>query len=980
MLKEDMLTESLAVNGTPIPISQPDSGPTPPKAPGRWVAWVCECLGLVLILTLAGGLRLWRLDQNGWGTDYYTAGVRSMMDSWHNFFYNSFDPGGFVCVDKPPVALWVQVASAKVFGFTPLSILVPQAVMGTLSVLIVYYLVRRRFGAWAAFLAGLALAVTPISIAVDRSNNTDTCLVFVLLLAAWALLRATEKGSLWLLLLSMVLVGVGFNTKMLAAFVVLPTFYLVYFLGSPVSWRHRLGDLALATFVVFGVSLSWAVAYDLTPEDERPYAGSTRNNSMLTLVIEHNGLERFARRGGRGGGPALRNPAAVPNRPRNTPQDDNRPRNTPQDGNQPAPPQFGGFGPPGLQGGPPRPGAGNAPGRGPGGARGGAMFGEAVAGLWRLATPRYVGQVTWLFPLAFIGVFAALFQGRWSWTLSPEHQSLLLWLGWLATYGVTFSFAGGLFHAYYLVMLAPPLAALAGIGLVALWQGYRRGGLRSLFLPLAVLLTAAWQALAWLDYPDLGTWAVPGLLIAAVVSGIGLLSVRGSWVGLGLSAAVLAAVGWLWYRGNEAPDILAAAATQLDEARAWARGFDGFGPFKDFYTKVNPDIGTLIPDLRRRGPLVTPPLLLGTAIAAGCLIGVWLLAKWRPALRRAAFAAVAVAGLSLLLSPGVWALGPVWEPGNRMLPSADVSVLTRRSRELDLTRREVVRGLNLLLSPSAGAATPALGTASVVIASTDLVAFNPRNRGAAGFGRGPGGIPGAAPGAMPGGFGAFPGGFGGGRRLPEQARKEREKLLAFLKANHHGERWVLAVQGTQQAAPIIIETGLPVMAMGGFMGSDPTFGTDPDEIKDRVAHLVEEGKVRFFMVSGFRGPRGGGFGGFGGPNPAGAGQPPAGGRNRARGNQPAGAAAPGGAPGRGPVGFGFGGRGSGVVSQWVQERVEQDKARKVDRRLWSAEDPTQAPAGGRRGGFTRGRPPGMMGGNDIYDLRPSEPLEEPPSE
>src|SRR5205807_1512898 len=130
---------------------------------------------------------------------------------------------------------------------------------------------------------------------------TDACLAFVLLLAGWALLRAVEKGSVWLLLLSMFLMGVGFNTKMLAAFVVLPTYYLVYLLGAPVSWRSRLGDLALVTFVVFGVSLSWAMIYDLTPEENRPYVDSTQNNSMLTLIVEHNGLERFVRRGrGRG--------------------------------------------------------------------------------------------------------------------------------------------------------------------------------------------------------------------------------------------------------------------------------------------------------------------------------------------------------------------------------------------------------------------------------------------------------------------------------------------------------------------------------------------------------------------------------------------------------------------------------------------------------------------------------------------------------
>ena len=64
-----------------------------------------------------------RLSQNGYANVFYSAGVQSMLRSFHNFLFVSFDPGGLVSVDKPPVALWVQAASAKVFGFSPLSLL-----------------------------------------------------------------------------------------------------------------------------------------------------------------------------------------------------------------------------------------------------------------------------------------------------------------------------------------------------------------------------------------------------------------------------------------------------------------------------------------------------------------------------------------------------------------------------------------------------------------------------------------------------------------------------------------------------------------------------------------------------------------------------------------------------------------------------------------------------------------------------------------
>ena len=79
-------------------------------------------------------------------------------------------------VDKPPLSLWVQALSVRVFGYHPLAILVPEALMGVASVVLVYDLVRRRFGRLGGFIAGLALATTPIVVAMSRDNNPDALL------------------------------------------------------------------------------------------------------------------------------------------------------------------------------------------------------------------------------------------------------------------------------------------------------------------------------------------------------------------------------------------------------------------------------------------------------------------------------------------------------------------------------------------------------------------------------------------------------------------------------------------------------------------------------------------------------------------------------------------------------------------------------------------------------------------------------------
>jgi 4-amino-4-deoxy-L-arabinose transferase-like glycosyltransferase len=231
-----------------------------------------------------------------------------MLQSWHNFFFVSFDPGGFVSIDKPPLGFWIETASAKLFGFSGLSLLLPEALAGVLSVAVLYRLVARVWGRGAGLLAALFLAVTPVSVVTARNNTIDSLLVLTVLLAAWAVARAVDKGKLRWLLLCAVLVGLGFNIKMLEAYLVVPAFGLVYLIGTRASWRKRLGHLALATVVLLGVSLSWATAVDLTPASLRPYVGSSGTNSELSLALGYNGLSRLLGGSGTpGGGSALFN-------------------------------------------------------------------------------------------------------------------------------------------------------------------------------------------------------------------------------------------------------------------------------------------------------------------------------------------------------------------------------------------------------------------------------------------------------------------------------------------------------------------------------------------------------------------------------------------------------------------------------------------------------------------------------------------------
>jgi 4-amino-4-deoxy-L-arabinose transferase-like glycosyltransferase len=484
-------------------------------------------LGLGAVMLISIFMNFFQLGQNGFANLYYASAIRSMLDNWHNFFYVAFDPGGFVTVDKPPLGFWLQAASAKIFGFTPFSIFLPQALAGVLSVFLLYHLVRRHFGVVAGLLAALALAISPISVPTNRNNTIDSTLVLVMLLGAWAVLKAAEKGKLRWLLLCAVFVGLGFNIKMLEAYLVVPAYGLLYLLAAPRRIWIRIAHLALAALLMLTISLSWAVAVDLTPASSRPYVGSSQNNSELSLALGYNGIERllgqvFGRSSNNTGNTNTGStsgtitPGQFPSSgtESGTSTGGNFPR--PESGSLGQPPEGFGNG-----------GGGFGNGGGGGGSTG--MFNTGNPGLLRLFNEPLGGQIVWLLPIALLGILALAWQRRPRFRgipeFSPQQHSMILWGVWLVTMAVFFS-AAGFFHQYYLSTFAPAICALFGIGIVVMWQDYRRSGWRGWLLPLALMLTALEQIHIIVSNPSWGMWLIPLIAIPCAIAAAILFAAR----------------------------------------------------------------------------------------------------------------------------------------------------------------------------------------------------------------------------------------------------------------------------------------------------------------------------------------------------------------------------------------------------------------------------------------------------------------------
>ncbi|GAC1401109.1 MAG: glycosyltransferase family 39 protein [Ktedonobacteraceae bacterium] len=462
-------------------------------------------MGLGIILLISIFMNFYQLGQNGFGNSYYASAVRSMLDSWHTFFFVSLDPVGFVSVDKPPLGFWLQVVSAKLFGFTPFSVFFPQAMAGVLSVLLLYHLVRRHFGVVAGLLAALALAISPISVVTNRNNTIDSTLVLTMLLGAWTVMKAAETGKWRWLMLTAVFVGLGFNIKMLEAYLVVPAYALLYLLAAPRSLKMRIAQLLVAALVMLTISLSWAVVVDLTPASLRPYVGSSQDNSEVSLALGYNGIQRLLGSFGFGGGTA-RNSSVTEQRT--------------VSGTYPQPGSSNGQPAQGIQG-----NNGGQPPQGAPGGNGSGMFNTGTPGPLRLFNEPLGGQIVWLLPLALLGLLALAWQRRPHFREDRQQQSLVLWGIWLITMSVFFS-AASFFHQYYLSTLAPAICALFGIGVVVMWNDYRRSGWRGWLLPIALLLTALEQIHIITSNTAWGTWLIPVIAIACSVAALVLFIAR----------------------------------------------------------------------------------------------------------------------------------------------------------------------------------------------------------------------------------------------------------------------------------------------------------------------------------------------------------------------------------------------------------------------------------------------------------------------
>ncbi len=478
------------------------------------------------LLLAAAALYLVSLGASGNANSFYAAAVQAASKSWKAWFFGSLDSANFITVDKPPASLWIMGLSARIFGYSSWSLLVPQALMGVASVAFVFATVRRSLASLGAnlaaaggLLAGLVLAATPAAALMFRFDNPDALLVLLMTVAGYCTVRALPRGSWRWLALAGVALGFAFLTKMLQGLLVLPAFALVYAFAANTTIVRRIRDLAIAAVAVVVAAGWWVLAVALWPADARPYIGGSTNNTVLDLVFGYNGFGRI----------------------------------------------FGG--------------SGN--GGGGGGGTSGSSFGGAT-GLQRLFSSEMGQEISWLLPAALLALVLGLVITARRARTDAVRAGLALWGGWLIVSGLVFSYMSGTVHPYYTVALAPAIAGLVGIGGVLLYTK-RDGWFGRVGLAVLIAGTGAWSFALLAQNADWLPWLrwvvlIGTVLAAVVILAAGLLRATSAL----LTGAVLA--GALFAMGGSAAISIATASVAhtgsiptVGVTSTGAGGFGGFG-------------------------------------------------------------------------------------------------------------------------------------------------------------------------------------------------------------------------------------------------------------------------------------------------------------------------------------------------------------------------------------------------------------------
>ena len=776
-----------------------------------------DWIALGVLMACSCFVFLWNLDASGYANEFYSAAAQAGSQDWWAFLWGSSDAGNSITVDKPPASIWAMALSVRLLGLSSFAILLPQALMGIACTYLLYATTRRYWGNWAGIAAGTAFTFTPVAALMFRFNNPDALLVLLMLSASACVLHALEyecstsgnrKRTAWLVAAG-ALIGLGFLTKQLQVFLVLPGFAVAMFAFSPAHWPRRFVDAALALAAMVVAGGWWVLLTVLVPSGSRPYIGGSQTDSFIELTFSYNGLGRLT---------------------------------------------------------------GNETGSVVPGGGGGQAGNWGETGIFRLFSSGFNDQITWLALLAMagvvVGILAALALKRAKGPLSasvqnsctlgidntqrscsqlPENmrpqatrfsacedkngeaftvvgnyessapsseaaqtvnptkstatlcrmrQAFVAVFGcWLVVTGLVFSFMAGIFHQYYTVALAPAVACMAAVCLQGLWE-LRNHIAAKITAALLVAISSVWAFGLIIQ-----SGYVPWLAYIIVVAGTG-----------------SAAMGLI--------------CTLLQHSRATSRAI--------LHGSTNPhsNVNSNASSHRCASPT--------TSNAAPTL------ATHRKLMR----ITIAVALVALMAGPIAWT-GYTISSGHQgsIVTAGPSSAIGSGGQSVPNDGSQSGKGENA--SSESAPEEPSEEPASTDTAESPENGANNASGNQAESGTDSSAQPddnsepptkpeGSDPSdaeASDGQGNTQSSGQGGKGSSFLGGNSANSEVAQLLQENAQGYRWAAATTASQSAATYQLASQLPVMPIGGFNG------TDPSPTLDQFKAFVEEGLVRYYLAS-----------------------------------------------------------------------------------------------------------------------------------
>jgi len=446
--------------------------PETPALPRWWREpwWARVTLGTILALFAV--LTLWNLARGG-DFAFYEASARSMSESPRALLFGAFDPAGTVTLDKLSGFAVPQALSIRLFGMSTSSLALPQVIEGLVTVFACALVGLRWLGRTGGLVAAAAAAATPIFVSMFAHPMEDGLVTMALAVAVVWWQRAVLTARWWPLLLVGVFIGVGFQAKMMQAWFVLPALLVGTMIGFDGRVRRRIGAAAVVLGSAIVASLSWMLAMQLVPADDRPFVDGSTDNDVFAMVFGYNGVDRLF-------------PNAISGAVHS--------------------------------------GAGMMPASG------------ATGASTKLIEPIYLSQIGWLYPAALLGIVlgAAVFlrsrarlrDDAGAGGGSAGRATYLMLVVWLVT-GVAILSAAHMPHTAYLSAIGVQLALLTAVAVTeALRLRTSPAALGRAALPALVVLQGAWAVALGVVSTTPPPLLVPMAILAVVGAGATILGAR----------------------------------------------------------------------------------------------------------------------------------------------------------------------------------------------------------------------------------------------------------------------------------------------------------------------------------------------------------------------------------------------------------------------------------------------------------------------